>query len=95
MLDALLLLATGGIAALGFGLLAFSQKQHWLLLRPRSLTRSPGWFRPAGWVLLGFAAIPALVRDGLAFGFLLWAGLLTFSAIVAVGFTHWLGKRAQ
>lgn len=85
MRDTLLLLASCAIATLGFALLASSQKQHWLLLRPHTSTRPPAWFRPAGWVLLGLAAVPALIRDGLAFGLLLWTGLLTLSAILVVG----------
>lgn len=96
MRDTLLLLATCAIAALGFALMAFSQKQHWPRLRPSGgLQRSPAWFRPTGWVLLGLAVIPVVVRDGLAFGLLLWIGLLTFSAIPAIGLAARLGKRAS
>lgn len=93
MRDTLLLFAACTIATLGFALLAFSQKQHWLLLRPHTSTRPPAWFRPAGWVLLGLAAVPVLIRDGLAFGLLLWTGLLTLSAVLVVGAAVGLGKR--
>lgn len=95
MRDAFLLLATCSIGANGFALMAFSQKQHWSLLRLSSPARPPVWLRPTGWILLGLAAVPALVRDGLAFGLLLWTTLLTFSALLVIGFIVKLSKRGS
>ncbi|RKF18950.1 DUF3325 domain-containing protein [Altericroceibacterium spongiae] len=94
MQDTLLLFAAFVLATLGFALLALSQKQHWRRLRPHISTGPPRWLRPAGWVLPGLAAVPVLIRDGLAFGLLLWAGLLTVSAILIVGAVLVLDKRA-
>ncbi len=85
MMPALLLLATWAVGTLGFFLLAFSQPQHWQLLRKAQLDRSPIWLRSMGWALLGTATLPAILRDGIAFGVLTWAMMLTISACAAVG----------
>lgn len=79
-----LLLATGIVAAIGFVLMAFSQKQHWLAAGRTNRPAAPPWFRPAGWLLVFLAAIPAIARDGAAFGLLLWSGMLTISAALTI-----------
>ncbi|MFC4257369.1 DUF3325 family protein [Altererythrobacter xixiisoli] len=84
MIDILLLFATWACGALGFALLAFSQLPHWRLLPQPRADQPPGWLRPLGWGLLGAAILPAIARDGIAFGLLLWIGVLTLSACAIV-----------
>lgn len=84
MTGALLLLATCITAAIGFALMAASQKQHWPLLPLSRRPAAPAWLRPAGWLLVFLAIIPAIVRDGLAFGLLVWSGMITMSAALVV-----------
>ncbi len=92
MSGALLLFATGALAALGLGLIAISQKQH-RRLAPAFGAR-PAVLRIAGAVLVGIAAWPAVLRDGPAFGLLVWVTMLTFSALAVVaGLTKRHGRR--
>lgn len=85
MQDALLLIATCVIAALGFASMAFSQKRHWQLLHASTVTAEPpSGLRIAGWLLIGLAAIPCIWRDGLAFGLLLWTATLTVSGLLVI-----------
>lgn len=84
MTDALLLVATGVLAALGFAMIAVSQKQHRRRVRPSGARVSPNAFRLAGSLLIGLAVFPAVLGDGLAFGLLLWATMLTVAALVVV-----------
>lgn len=83
-MGALLLLATCVTASAGFALMAASQKQHWLLLGRSGRAAAPAWFRPAGWLLVLLAAVPAIARDGIVFGLLLWSGMITISAALVV-----------
>lgn len=76
----LLLIATWVCGTLGFGLLAFSQKQHWALFHRAPSDQPPSWLSIAGWSLLGAAMLPAIGRDGIAFGLLCWCLLLPISA---------------
>ncbi len=85
MISMLLLLATWALGALGFTLLAFSQPEHWRLLRTVRWGHSPIWLRPMGWALLGMAVLPASLHDGIAFGLLMWSMMLTMSACATVG----------
>lgn len=82
MNGALLLAATGTLAAFGLGLIALSQKQH-RRLAP-GVSGRPAALRISGGGLIALAVWPAVVRDGLAFGLLAWATVLTFSALVVV-----------
>jgi hypothetical protein len=84
MKDALLLVATCAIAAVGFAMMAFSQKQHWPLRQGSNAPRLPEWLRLTGALFLMLAAIPAVLRDGLAFGLLLWSGMLTVSGVLVI-----------
>jgi hypothetical protein len=84
MTGALLLLATCVTAAIGFALMAASQKQHWPLPGLSRRPAAPPWFRPAGWLLVLLATVPAVARDGLAFGLLLWSGMISISAALVV-----------
>lgn len=88
-----LLGATGIIAAAGFGSMAFSQAAHWSLIRPSVRSRPPAWLRPVGWMLIALSSLPAIVRDGMAFGLLLWIGMLTFSALAVAGGIAWLKRQ--
>lgn len=96
MQNALLLIATCVIATLGFGLMAFSQKQHWRLFRASTaMTAPPAWLRVAGWLLVGLAAIPAIARDGPAFGLLLWTIMLTVSGLLVITCLARLRRRVE
>ncbi|WP_414902256.1 DUF3325 family protein [Sphingomonas flavalba] len=79
----LLALAIAGlIATLGLALIAFSQTQHWPLLRRAAPDRPPAALRPTGWALTLLAALPLILSDGWGFGLLLWACMLTFAALL-------------
>ena len=78
-------IATWALAALGFMLLAISQKQHRGLLPPARSGLQMTSLRGAGWALLGISLVPAVWRDGLAFGLLAWSMILTLSAFTTVG----------
>lgn len=86
MTDALLLAATWGFASLGFAALAFGQMQHWQLQRLLAGDRPPPWLRPIGGGLLIVSMIPAVLRDGIAFGLLLWSGMLMISGLAVVAY---------
>lgn len=91
MTAVLLLLATFAIAALGFAMAALSQKQHWQLLHSAvAAPEPPRWLRAVGWFLIGLAVIPAIARDSLAFGLLLWATILTMSGLLVIACLTWL-----
>lgn len=90
----LLLLAAIVIGTSGFGALALSQDTHWKTVRRWPASRPPRWLRTAGWALVGISAVPLLLRDGMAFGLLLWIGALSMSAVCIVAFTTWRAKRS-
>ena len=92
MTNALLLLATCLLAALGFAAIAVSQKQHRPLVQGAGAQTSPVVLRLVGSLLIAAAAVTAVLRDGLAFGPLLWATMLTVSAALVVA---WLSKRPR
>ena len=93
MNGAMLLLATWFSAALGFGFLAIAQEKHRTLLSARYRATSAFGMKLAGWALLAVAIVPAIWRDGVAFGLLLWFIMLTFSALAVVGLIHRLSRR--
>ncbi len=89
MTGVLLIIATGILAAFGFALIAFSQKQHWRLVSASDAVRPAAALRLGGSLLIALAALPVVLHDGLAFGFLLWASMLTVSAfLVVLGLTR-------
>lgn len=85
MNDAMLLLATWLGATLGFSFLAIAQEKHRLLLPVRYRDTSTFGMKLAGWALLTAAIAPAICRDGIAFGLVLWCMMLTISALTVVG----------
>jgi Protein of unknown function (DUF3325) len=101
MPDAILLLAVFVAAYLGFAAMAMSQDRHWHHLGggrhcpPRTSTL----LRCAGWALLLAALVLALVRDGAAFGSILWATVITIGALSVVATlswrSHWLRPMAR
>lgn len=90
MTATLLLIANGALSALGFGLIAISQAQHGRRVGKQA---PPLALRIAGSLLIGLAAVPAVMRDGVSLGLLLWATLLTLSAALVVGLLAWLRRR--
>lgn len=72
------------VALLGFAALGLSQIQHWRVIGRQRTTMPPAWLRPTGWVLVGVSCIPPLLFEGVAFGALLWIGLLSMAAICVV-----------
>ncbi len=97
MKDLLLLVVSGALAALGFAALALSQQQHWAMVKRAGKAARPpaGLLRLCGALLLILAAIPAILRDGAAFGLLVWSGLLTVSALLVVVFLTRRHRRAD
>lgn len=93
MSDALLLFATWLGAVLGFGLLALTQEKHRMLRPARHRGTSTLGARLAGWTLLAVAIVPAIWRDGVAFGLILWCMTLTISAITVVGLVYRMSAR--
>lgn len=94
MPDALLLLAVVVSAYLGFAALAMSQDRHWHRLggASRCPRRVSAVLRAAGCGLLLAALVLALVRDGVAFGFLLWATVITLAAFLVVATLSWRSR---
>lgn len=97
---ALLLLGVFAAAYVGFALLALSQKQHWQRVTHSAVAASPRsrMLRHAGAVLLVASLALAILRDGPAFGAILWTVWLTVAG-AAVSFTltlrpHWLARLA-
>lgn len=88
MQDSILLVLAWFLASIGFALLALSQKQHWLLLR-LAKAQPPIVLRPLGWVICALSLIPAIVRDGVAFGLILWITLLSLAAATVVSWLAW------
>ncbi|MFT3967545.1 MAG: DUF3325 domain-containing protein [Sphingobium sp.] len=84
MENLLLLIAAFVLEALGFAMIAFSQKQHWPWPQCSESARRPAWLRLLGASFLTLAMIPAVLRDGLAFGLLLWIGMITVSALAVI-----------
>lgn len=84
MEQTLLLAATCILAALGFGLIAVSQKQHRTRVRLPVARRRPATLRSMGYALIAGSVVPAVVRDGWAFGLLVWTTMLTVSALLVV-----------
>lgn len=77
------------LASLGFAALGLSQMQHWRVALRDPASGPPAWVRPAGWVLLASSAVPPMIRDGAAFGTLLWFGLLSVAAVGIVAVRAW------
>ena len=94
MPEMLLLLAVFAAAYLGFAALAMSQDRHWHHLGgsrhcPR---RTSIVLRVVGWALLLAALLLALVRDGAAFGSLLWITVITVGALLVVATLSWRAR---
>lgn len=89
----MLLLSIGVLlASLGFAALGLSQVQHWRTVRRDLGAQPPRLLRPAGWILIGASSVPPLLSDGIAFGTLLWTGLLSVAAICVVAINVWRTK---
>ncbi|BAZ93543.1 uncharacterized protein FOKN1_1144 [Thiohalobacter thiocyanaticus] len=91
MAEPVLLATLLGASWLGWAWLALSQARHW---RQAVGLRLPGcrqmlWLRAAGAALLGTALVLALLRDGPAFGALLWAIAISFTAMAVVFILAW------
>ncbi|WP_185965230.1 DUF3325 domain-containing protein [Glacieibacterium frigidum] len=81
-----LLIALLGCVYGGFALLALSQSRNWTLVlpgRPYPAARA-GLLKAGGWALLATALIIALVRDGPAFGLMLWVLMLAAGAALVI-----------
>lgn len=101
MPDVALLLAVFLASYIGFAFLALSQDRHWHHVGgtrhcPRLVARL---LRVAGYGLLAAAFAFALVRDGAAFGSLLWATMISIGALLVVATlswrAHWLRPLAR
>ncbi len=90
MFGVFLLVATLGLAVVGFAMIAVSQKQHWWLLRLSRSATPVMALRLAGSLFLAVSTIPAVLRDGLGFGLLIWAIALSIAAVLVV---IWMAKR--
>lgn len=80
------------LATLGFAALGSSQVQHWRMVRREPASRPPAWLRPAGWVLVVASGAPPILRDGVAFGTLLWIALLSMAAVGVTAVRAWRAK---
>lgn len=80
------------LASLGFAALGLSQAQHWQTVRRAPASQPPGWLRLAGWALVAASSVPPMLRDGVAFGTLLWIGLLSMAAVGIVAVRAWSAK---
>jgi len=90
MRDAILLFALFASAWLGFLLLALSQPHHWKLVLGQPGRRPPAQpFRIAASLLLAASLALALLRDGPAFGAILWVVMLTIAGTAAVATLTW------
>lgn len=101
MTDAALLVALLAASYAGFALLALSQDRHWHHLggERRCPTTLATVLRSIGAALLASALALALVRDGLAFGALLWSTVISVCAFAVVCTLtwrpHWLRPLAR
>lgn len=80
----------------GFALFAASQRQHRAAIA-RALpiiAFSPRWQRWAGASLLAGSMAIAMLRDGPAFGFVIWALTVPVTAFLVAALLAWLSKRA-
>jgi hypothetical protein len=80
MRDVVLLIAVLATAYSGFALLALSQARHWHEVTDAPLP-SQRWLRLWGSAALVLALALALMRDGPAFGAVLWVVIASISAI--------------
>lgn len=92
-MDAMLFAVTFAVSALGFAAIAFAQKQHRPLLPYAASVPPPAWLRLTGCIFLGVAGTLAVYLHGLAFGLLLWTGILTLSALAVIVCLTRLTKR--
>lgn len=84
MFNSLLLVLSFLSCLLGFAAIALSQKRHWCHVMQQ--TSAPGHYtkralRYAGAFFLGMGMLIAFVRDGFAFGTVLWTLELSLAAI--------------
>lgn len=86
-----LLIALALFSYLGFALLALSQDRHWSRAGGKQTcpARLIMPLRAGGYGLLLAALGLALLRDGPSFGALLWATMLTISALGVVATLAW------
>jgi hypothetical protein len=91
MTDAALLVALLAASYGGFALLALSQDRHWHHLGGARRCPAPlaAVLRGAGAVLLAAALLLALLRDGPAFGALLWGTAISVCAFAVVCTLTW------
>ncbi len=101
MADTLLLIIAAGAAYLGFALFALSQSRHWQQVAPSHVAQPPQKraLRLLGSLALALSLSCAWLRDGVAFGSVLWLPRLSVAAPMLV-FTlswrpHWLQRLAQ
>lgn len=82
MAEALLLLIAGGSAYSGFALFALSQSRHWQHVVAGSAAKPPQKqaLRMIGGLALALALACSWLRDGPAFGSVLWLLLLSVAA---------------
>ena len=89
MIDGVLFVFILLATAFGGAALALSQRQHWEAVVGRNgPSRQMKRLRRTGWGLIGVSAALSVIRDGIAFGVLLWpmavfAGALTIVFILA------------
>lgn len=97
MRDAALLIALPMCAYLGFALLALSQARNWSVAmgaRPFRPATVPA-LRAGGSVLLVMSLMVALLRDGPAFGAILWVVMLAVAGLLVVATLAWRRKAAE
>lgn len=96
MRDTLLLIVLALAAYLGFALLALSQPRNWAIVLP-ARTFPSLWvprLRLAACLLLAISLGTALVRDGPAFGGILWVIMLAAAGAMVVATLTWRNKGA-
>lgn len=85
-----LLLATLALSMAGFAMIALSQRRRRRLIRPSGPDAPVIAMRLVGSLLIAASIVPVVLRDGLAFGLLIWTTLLSVAAVLVV---IWLAKQ--
>jgi hypothetical protein len=93
-MDVILLLAVAVACYVGFASLALSQDRHWHLVEggrhcPPFLVVP---LRAGGLAFLLLALVLALLRDGASFGSLLWATMISVTALAVVATLAWRAR---
>ncbi len=94
MPEAWLLLGVFAASYAGFAALAISLDRHWYDLGGgrECPVRTVWLLRIVGYGLLAAALAVALIRDGAAFGSLLWATMITIGAVAVVATLSWRAR---